>query len=274
MVARQLGYDPFEDASPITIEASIERLGTRLRGKVLVRREGAPSAERVVDGSSDCANVANALALTLALALDTIESSPELPPLPPPPLPPAPAVEVPAPRAPRPLPRAAAVALQFTVSPLVSSGIAPDVAPGGAIGAGVRWPYASVAIEGRFDVPASASLTSGGTVRTQLSLVSAAPCLHLNAFVGCAVAGVGSFAGASEGVAHPVADSGMLVVTGLRIGAEWPISRVVAVRPYVDGLVALSRPSLWYNDKPIWKLPAWSGSLGVAVVFFMGRSGF
>src|SRR5262245_28141126 len=77
LVTAQLGYDPFDDTSSTRVEAQIERAGQRLRGRLLVHRAGNTEGERVLDGQNDCANVAAALALTAAVAIDTLETPPE-----------------------------------------------------------------------------------------------------------------------------------------------------------------------------------------------------
>lgn len=76
LVATHLGYDPFDDGSSVRIQASIERVAGRLLGRIVLTRDGAIVGERNLDAANDCASVAQALALTVAVAIDTLDEAP------------------------------------------------------------------------------------------------------------------------------------------------------------------------------------------------------
>src|SRR5262245_46064024 len=65
IVAARLGYDPFRDDAPREIDATIERNGRRLRGRVRVLNEqGAAAGSRELSAAeSECAELANSLAI-------------------------------------------------------------------------------------------------------------------------------------------------------------------------------------------------------------------
>lgn len=280
MVSTQLGYDPFDDGAPVRVEASIERAQGRLRGKVTIYRSGPAPGERRLDATNDCASLANALALTVAGAIDTLEAPP------PPSLPaaaigdapaPAPRIAVPdrpAPAAPERTTPPTPLGLRFSLAPTATTGIAPSIAPGAAIAVGLKWPAVSVGLEGRLDLPAGAPLSIGGEVSTAVALVMLAPCAHVRAVALCALVAAGPMRGESKGVPVPASDNGVFGGAGVRVGVEVPISAIFALRPQVDALAAWSRPNLRFNQQTIWTSPVVSGTLGLAFVVQLGGAAF
>ena len=279
MITSQLGYNPFTATSNLGVEASIERSGGRLRGRVVLRRDGKPDGERLLEAANDCSNVANALALTVAVAIDTLDpersaAPPAAPSVPAPaekdPAPPSPEVAV-APRgaepaAASPVPAATSPAVRFSLAPRVSGGVAPAASFGAVVSLGERWPSVSVGIEARGDLPAFVPLSIGGELGTSVVLGGAAPCVHLRRFVACAVFAVGSLRGESRGVQNPGSDYGLFGAAGARLGLELPLSKAIALRPEVEGLAAWARPDLRFDGRSVWTAPPVSGSFGLAVV--------
>ncbi|MEZ4394671.1 MAG: hypothetical protein R3A48_26660 [Polyangiales bacterium] len=117
-VAARLGYDPFRDAAPMTVRATIARHRRRLRGRVEVTHAaGAALGTREIESSHrDCAEIASALTLAVSIVIDPLSLTrpappPPAPPVVTPPAPPPPAPPVvtpPAPPPPPPAPPAAA----------------------------------------------------------------------------------------------------------------------------------------------------------------------
>ncbi len=281
MIASQLGYDPFDDGAPVQVHAAIERVGNRLRGRVtLTRDDGTRGGERILDATNDCSSVATALALTVSVAIDTLEAPPPAPPL---------AVNAPAPESitrpsqpptetaavgkPNPADAPTPVSFRGTVDLHVALGVAPSTAFGGAVSFGARWPLVSVALEARGDLPAFAPLSTGGELGTSVILGMVVPCAHVRSFVGCGIFGVGSMHGESRSVPAPDSNYAVFGAAGVRVGLELPLSRFLALRPQIDGLVAWARPKLRFDDQNVWTAPAASATFGLAAIVQSGGLG-
>jgi hypothetical protein len=88
--------------------------------------------------------------------------------------------------------------------------------------------------------------------------------------MGCVLAGIGSMRAESLGVTGEASDHGLFAAAGLRGGLEIRVSSILALRPQVDLLGALSRPSLEFNGQTLWTAPPLSGSVGLAAVARFG----
>ncbi len=273
MIASQLGYEPFAAASATRVDASIDRTAGRLRGLVVLTRDGVRVGERAIEAANDCASVASALALTVAVAIDTLDSAqpsgPVVAPAPPPAKRAEPSVEAPPP-AHKPPQSAPTPAFRLSGAPNVSAGFAPAAALGGAISVGARWPGVSLGLEARGDLPAYAPLSSGGQLGASAVVGMLAPCAHVRRFVLCGLFAAGSMRGESRGVASASSDYGLFGLAGARVGFEIALSRSVAMRPQVDGFVAWARPGLQFNNRTVWTAPPVAGTLGLAFVVELG----
>ncbi len=173
MVAAQLGYDPFAASAPMRIEAVIERKANRLRGRIMILRDGRLAGERELDANNDCEALASALALTISVAIDPMGASRDphtAQPLPAPALraeeaqptatpkresrePSSSDARAVADRAAEKPPGAASPSLRLALAPAVSVGTAPAVAFGGAASVGVRWARALLLARGAVRPP-------------------------------------------------------------------------------------------------------------------------
>lgn len=284
MVAAQLGFDPFVSEAPLRVHVTLERAASGHRARVAFVTGSTTSGERALDGR-DCASVANAVALTVAVALDTLNdgereaaapaapaasasASASVEPVAPPPQ----AREARSPEAPPPPSRP--LALRASIAPKVSVGAAPGTAFGAAGAVGVRGSLLSLSLEARGDLPSFAPLSIGGELGTSLVLAGLVPCAHYRRWALCAMASVGSMRGESRGVARPASDEGFYGNAGLRLALDLPLSRRLALRPELDGLVVWARPKLHFNDNAVWNAPSISGVFGLALVVQLGEGGF
>ena len=95
-VAERLGYDPFAGDAPESVVVKLKRTDRGLRAEVEIRdRSGHATGARSLDSASarnDCTELASALALAVALAIDPllIARPPPEPACPPPPRVPSP----------------------------------------------------------------------------------------------------------------------------------------------------------------------------------------
>lgn len=126
----------------------------------------------------------------------------------------------------------------------LGGGIAPAASFGAAVAVGIHGTSMSLSLEARGDLPAFAPMSSGGELGASVALGAIVPCIHLRRFVVCGIVAAGSMRGEARGVAIAASDYGFYGAAGARVGVEIPLSRAVALRPEVDGLVAWARPGI------------------------------
>ena len=172
------GYDPMEPPliadfqPPPLLRVVISRQGAQLRA---VASE-VNAAGRVLWGGEyqdriDCPTLARNIALVIRVGIGVDAGPAQSPsPLPPPVPPPVVAVVEP----PKP-PPAASTKVRVGLGSGLAFGVAPAAAVGFSLQLGMRWPVASLSLEGRADLPA-ASDASG--IRTSMISGTLLPCFH------------------------------------------------------------------------------------------------
>jgi hypothetical protein len=280
-VSGRLGYDPFTGMSDRTVVARIRRAARGLVADVELRdAAGALRGSRQLTSTKgDCRELAAAMDLAISIAIDPLVLSRPSAPAPAPVLaPPAPTAGTPAasaPPAPPAMPPPAVVVppggprdritVRTSLGTVASLGSAPGLALGFTAQVGLRWRLASVGLEGRADLPASADIADLGRVKSSLLVATLAPCGHGRLLLACALVSVGTLQGAGERVAQPRQESTFYAAAGARLGAELPLVRVLYLRVHLDLLATLTRTTLHLDDKPAWITPPVSGALGISV---------
>jgi hypothetical protein len=129
-------------------------------------------------------------------------------------------------------------------------------APAVAVSAwlGVRRGWGSLNLEGRLDLPASASADKG-TVSATSSRIALVPCLHWRALGGCAVVSAGLLYGKSTGVEAPSSDSSFVATAGLRAFGEWPVTSSLALRGGFDVTSPMHGARLVVQGREAWATP-------------------
>jgi hypothetical protein len=285
-VARRFGYDPFFPWAERTVVVEIRMESGRLSARLQVLgKDGVSQGTRQISATQeDCAEVFDATALAITIALDAAQSDAPSPPVSvpdtatvsPPAMtssrasseqapalpsttrtaPPAGAPEA-APSSPRLRPFFAGT------DGYASFGTAPSVAAGGALFVGARFSFVSTALEVRFDAPASAPLQSG-SVSSWLYAGSLVPCAHYLFVSLCAVGMVGSLQGSGEArVSTP--GSTLFAALGGRLGVEWGLTEAFAVRGHVDLLGNLA-PTTLAIDSFSWTASSLAFSIGAGLV--------
>ncbi len=104
-------------------------------------------------------------------------------------------------------------------------GTAPRPAAGISIDVGLQVRWFSVAIEGHWDPPAEAMVSTGATVTATRYFGALVPCGHYRYFLGCIVGQVGALnAGIpSPTGAMPDTQTGLYTAGGIRLGGEIPV---------------------------------------------------
>jgi hypothetical protein len=280
-VAELVGMDPFQAGATRRIDVEIARVRTSLRGRIEVKDGGNElSMEREMRGSvDDCAELASALELAIAIAIDPFVAAapphpePRQEPVPEPEPAPAPA-PAPAPvRSPEPISRPdpevspeSSVGLHASVGALGSVGTLPSAAPGFTLQGGVDKGDLSLSLEGRFDPPASAEI--GGAGRADVSLLSASivPCLHFRPLGACALAGIGRLRSEGEGLTTNTRATTTWAGAGGRLEAELALGASIGIRAHLDVVLALTHTRVLVGETPVWETAPVSGAAGIAVV--------
>lgn len=281
-VFKRLGYDPFSSYAAATMFAEVTADAPGFSANLkLVDGNNSVRGDRVLKTRGACAELIEAMALTISIAIDPESATREGPPPGAPPderavgpLPsvsndPAPAPEpseamsVPDQVAPSPR-EATPLALSASLGPLVSFGSAPGVAVGGALSADLHYGLLFTGIEGRVDAPSSETAKTG---QVSSSLLLGSLFLGLRrgpVFVG-AVGGIGSVHATSKDVAFERDVSAFTANLGLRAGLAIPLTNRLELRARLESLANLTRHRLLIDGNAQYRYPLFSANVGVVL---------
>lgn len=284
-VATRLGYDPFRVSAPITLSVSIRRTKETYAGEVkLVDEGGLERGARTFESrASECAEIAETIALSMSIAVDP--QSALAPPKPAEPAPKEPSVvEEPTPAPlpePRPLPPPVppptpAKPVESRAEPLVAlalgahgaAGIGPAPAFGLAGSGELRLSGASLGLGARVDVPSSATTSEGGRANVLFAGGEAVPCFRVSVAFGCGVLLLGGVRAESFDVTTPRSSATFFAAAGARAGADVPLGRDFALRLAVDLLGHFTTYGLAVNGRSVFTSSSFSGKLGASLVRF------
>jgi hypothetical protein len=293
-VAMRLGYDPFVAWAKTTVHAQLGRDGANLRARVyLADEDGRIRGSRELTAPVDeCQNLVAAVALAISIAIDPLSATA-----------PSPArdraghtEEAAAPAEPEvvaatPTPsvetegvareRADAGAAQGSqgaptplstawytgIGPHLASGTSPDLAAGFAgfarLELGRR---ASIALEGRYDLPAEAEARMGGRVSAALLLASLEPCLRVSPLFFCGLLSIGSLRASGAGVTTTRDLSTIHWGGGGRLAIELAVLAPLLLRAHVDVIGNATRTALDIAGERVWRAPPFAAAAGVSVV--------
>jgi hypothetical protein len=282
-VAARLGYDP--GAASAELLPILRVTIFRQTGGFLARAEmrdpaGRRTWERPALTDMDCRHLVDVLGLTLAIALDpgAMGGEPPAPAAPPPLIPELPPAVPPAPETPPTPPPDARPQLRLGLRAGLAVATLPRPAATLAADLGVAWPFFSIALEGRTDLPVTADVDHGIRIRASILAASLVPCGRWRWLFGCGVVSIGLLRAAGErspgtdtgGDFQPRADAGVYAAAGLRAGAEWPLPPLprIALRLSGDALVTVrSMAALRTSDgATVWTTPPFAGLFGAGAV--------
>jgi hypothetical protein len=276
-VATRFGYDPFFAWAKEIVVVQIWRGGSRYRSRVqVVDMQGIARGTRELSSDRDaCAELFDATALAISIALDASAQkeadivppppAPETPPVPPaPPPPPTPPTDEPAPERARRAPATPALRVFAGADLLGSAGTAPSLTVGGAAFVGLRMRSLSAAIEARVDAPGS---SDGGRITSWLFAAGLAPCVHIGPGSACLLASLGQVRASGSEVSAPSQGTALFAVVGARLGAELPLTEVLFLRVHADLLLDLDPLTvrLNNNDAEEWQAPIAAATLGAGL---------
>jgi hypothetical protein len=287
-VADRLGYDPFVAYARTTVVAEVLRENDRLKAHAhWIDEEGILRGSRdLTADSEDCTKLVAALALAISIALDPMATArPDAEPEPEA----ANAVQIEPPKAamieepetplplPRdrtvpPAPRRASTARTLTAEAgagaFVATGTLPATSEGGvAFFRLTESPRASVAVEGQFELPASADAPGGTSRVTAWAWASSiVPCWHVGPAGICGLGTLGQLLTHGEGVANPRSEAALWAAVGLRALVGLRFSEAWGMELHGDISAPLVRNELSLNGSPVWRTPGILGALGAGIV--------
>jgi hypothetical protein len=146
-------------------------------------------------------------------------------------------------------------------------GSAPAVALGVRLSAELVSPEYSLALEGRYDLPASGQTRSGATARSSLAGAAIVPCVRARAVWACGVVLLSRVsAEASEANGTRVTDAAFFFGIGGRLQAHFALPWDFAIRVAGDLLVHPIAYELSANDRRLLRSNVVSFTIGPALV--------
>ena len=257
-MAARLGVDPFEDGARASLQVIIQPSTAGHRAEIaLIDEAGAKKTRQLSGTRTDCADLGEALALSLSVAVEAFTASP-------------PAVVAPAPLPPLPAPPPPAPTPVTPVLPFapLGGGVALGMAPSPAgvlwVGGGVQRRSLSLALEGRFQFPAGIAVEGGRVDVASLSL-ELVPCVELRPLRVCALLSGGALR--SWATHLEAARESVTPLAGL--GGRLEISVPLFWRLFFSGIAevrgALAQTALRVGAREVWVTPPVGGVVGIAL---------
>ncbi len=242
-VIARLGRDPFDASSDDVLRVQVHE-DARGLGAQIERRDAAGSrGVRTLDlGTTPCRDTLDAIALSIAIAIDPFSIDAGVPSS-------TPSSSTP-------------LVLEARVAAIVSTGSAPAPSFGAGLGLGVRRARWALAIEGRLDLGGEIDVAPG-RVRGAARLGLVVGCYGTRA-VACAIGGAGWMRGGGTGFEVDRTDRSPLIVSGLRAGWALELGAIQVV-PHVEVLANVIRTRLEIDGVTSWRAPFAQVSGGIAV---------
>tara|TARA_R110002096_G_scaffold433887_1_gene653689 strand:+ start:31812 stop:32783 length:972 start_codon:yes stop_codon:yes gene_type:complete len=270
-VAARLGRRPFSNDAPRTIYVRLTASGTGFSVDITVENEsGAIEGSRTLHTEhSDCGELAAAMQLALAIAVDPMHGS-------------AFASEVPAP-VPSPQP-AAVVAPAPSLLPQPSLAAEPrrqhfvGVGAGLGVGSGAmpslaatvhyqrRTPTAMWSLEARGELPTEHS-TPPGKIRTTHLSAALLACLPKGAWDFCAMGRLGIFRASGSNFEESLSAQTPYGALGPRLGWNYGLSDASRIEVVGEVLARVTNTELTVDERVVWESSAFEMALGARYVW-------
>jgi hypothetical protein len=127
-------------------------------------------------------------------------------------------------------------------------------------------PHYSLGLEVRGNLPSHQTVPEGGTISTWQLVGAVVPCYRVGLFSGCGLIGVGAQWASGQGLQPSMSQITPYFAIGARIAADLPLESWLWVRPEVDLWVPTNRTTLTVADVFVWRTPAASPVVAVALV--------
>lgn len=284
----RLGYDPFSTYAASTMFAEVASTsGGYTASLKLVDGDNAVRGDRTLKVLGECADLMDAMALTISIAIDPMSVTRTGPP---PGIPPTEKTVDPTPsvvesevrtepvnggaaegsaRAPSTSAEGTSPMAFVSLGPLTSLGSAPALSVGVSVGVEGQLGWIVAGLEGRADLPSSAAVEGLGRVESSLLAGTVFGGVREGLLSAGVVGTMGRLAATSSDVARSREESALFLATGLRIGVAVPLSRSIEARARAEALANLLRHKLEISGREAFEYPIASGnvSLGIAARF-------
>jgi hypothetical protein len=141
-------------------------------------------------------------------------------------------------------------------------GTGPSPTGAALVHLGLWWPRLGVILEARPELGARLDI-EGGAVSTQQWLVTAAPCVKVQGFAGCALISAGRFVARGHEVMNARAADAPMLLAGLRLERAFELSRRLALAAHLDANVPLTHVNVLVAQEVVWSAPLAQASAGL-----------
>jgi hypothetical protein len=276
-ISARLGHDPFAPTASSRVSMAVEQVAKQLRGRVLLERgpEEKIREQQFTSGVDECKDLASAMELAVAIAIDPMSLMRFGPPPPPPgaavpgagvaaavppptPLPPSkPAAS--------PTENNAKLKTRLILGGDLSIGVQPEVGGGLSLEFEVQWKRLIVGLEADVLFPATGAL-SPFEIQTSLIGGKLLACGDLGVLGACAVLWAAAEHADILGADLTAPSTHPMLALGARAFRDQPLSARFFLRGQVDILVPVNYSPLQAQDGTIeWNRPPLSLTLGLGV---------
>jgi hypothetical protein len=134
------------------------------------------------------------------------------------------------------------------------------------LSAGVRFHRSSLAIAVELEASTAEQVDlSQGSVRISYRGARVATCWEHGPLDTCAVVRSGWVSGEGSGYAEPVDAASFDAAAGLNLGWRLPLSSILTLRPFVEGVAWATRNRFRVDDMQVWSNGTWEGRIGLMV---------
>jgi hypothetical protein len=259
-------WNPFAVNAPWRLLVTLARKPSGFEGSAELRDvTGTVEWTRSFPATSTCADLTADLATAIGVRVDPVRPQSRAersdPATPPAPLPPPPKRQPPPASIPEP------VMFRLGAAGWMDLATAPRPAAGVSLDLGLQYGWFSVAIEGRWDPPAGATVATGATVTMTRFLAALVPCGHYRWLLGCIVGQAGQVQGTLgiPGGDTPSLQRAPYYTGGIRLGVEIPaIPSRLYVRLAAD-LLAATPAEVRFADTAQWTSGIFVGGVGAGL---------
>lgn len=260
-IAARLGSNPFRDDAPTQLEVVVGQSPVGLGATVTLRERATSKSlgRRTLEShATDCRELADAMELAIALAIDPLYQT-------------RPATEAPpqstlAPIAHPDMTSSPDLSFEADARFALSLGEAPTASPGFAVGGRVRWEFLSVGLEARATIPIASEIPGGSLAVSQVT-GALAGCGHYGYVGGCLVGTLGAAFLSGRDVPNARTDTKVAASLAVRALGEYPLGEHLFLRAHLDFGANLARTTARLGEQDVWTTPAVFGLLGLGAAW-------
>jgi hypothetical protein len=278
LVVRRLGRDPFRSDATESVVVRIELSGSELVGRFEWKdASGRWLGDRVFSSrSKDCHELVRVMGFTLALQFQLMatDAAPEAhatdvpEPAPAKPLEPAePAIRAAPPPPTAVVPASAPSGPSFAIGggASVGIGLAPSAIALGRVFGTLAWSRVALELGVELSLPSSLHRSTGDGFSEQLLFGTGAACAKGSILSACLLTKLGEIRVSGEGVEQPLAASGVLLQSGVRLGVAHSLGRHAEIAAHASGVAQITHAVVTLSSMPIWSAPRVAGDLGADI---------